>query len=378
MNVIVMIKDGESLREAIPVRAIPLVTNWNALSPDFLAELFAQDDDAEIYGRLRAHKAKDGIVYETDPAWWKSFCRRKLKALSEEIAASSLGRERQHEQWRTSSLATLPAGVFVWKDEYEDFHGRMWRKKAVTFGCGLNDSGVDEFGSTPGEFAALRETCRVGLSGMQSWRQPRFELALCDFSPEVVLEGFNAEASTATQCQPAPERGVQDPIPNTPFPITWTIKLPVGVASHIGHMATPSESKNAAPEESPAQAESVQPAPTTGQAGQEDFPKAASSASARSMADETEPTAKTGTNPLKKRALKKKALIAELSKEWPSIDKDLREASRNGLKSAAHAGSLGWFVEEASSWADNKGKLKNREVERPIANSPWPQLSQTD
>ncbi|MDI1260248.1 hypothetical protein [Aquabacterium sp.] len=295
MNVVVMIKDGEALREAIPVRAIPLVTNWNALSPDFLAALFAQDADAEIYGRLRAHKVKDGIVYETDPTWWKSFCRRKLKALSEEIAASSLGRDSQHEQWRTRSLATLPAGVFVWKDEYEDFHGRMWRKKAVAFGCDLNDSGVDEFGSTPGEFAALRETCRVGLSGMQSWRQPRFELLLCDFEPDDVLEGFENEASTVTIDQPDPEQ----PSHQAEFKLTQARQPDAQSVETLG-----------APE--------------------------------------------------KDRRIKRNALIEANRSRWATVERDLKDAAKNGLSGCAKADGKGWWWEGAAvRWAEDRGKFKS-------------------
>lgn len=57
--------------------------------------------------------------------------------------------------------------------------------------------------------------------------------------------------------------------------------------------------------------------------------------------------------------MKKKALIAHLKHEWPSIEADLKDATRNGLKGAADAGVHGdWRVEPARAWAQRKGKLK--------------------
>jgi hypothetical protein len=70
------------------------------------------------------------------------------------------------------------------------------------------------------------------------------------------------------------------------------------------------------------------------------------------------------------RVLKQKALVSLLQNEWPSIVGDLSEASRNGLKEAAHAGAKGWRVDDARAWADNKGKLKDGRIATPLA-TPW-------
>lgn len=57
--------------------------------------------------------------------------------------------------------------------------------------------------------------------------------------------------------------------------------------------------------------------------------------------------------------MKKKALIAALEHEWPSIEADISEATRNGLKAVGHAGEHGdWDKDKARAWAVSKGKIK--------------------
>lgn len=57
--------------------------------------------------------------------------------------------------------------------------------------------------------------------------------------------------------------------------------------------------------------------------------------------------------------MKKAALIAALEHEWESIESDLSEATRNGLKDAAHAGKHGeWYESKARAWAVSKGKIR--------------------
>lgn len=57
--------------------------------------------------------------------------------------------------------------------------------------------------------------------------------------------------------------------------------------------------------------------------------------------------------------MKKAALVAALQHEWASIEADLSDASRNGLKEAAHAGKHGeWFQSKARAWAVSRGKIR--------------------
>jgi hypothetical protein len=55
---------------------------------------------------------------------------------------------------------------------------------------------------------------------------------------------------------------------------------------------------------------------------------------------------------------KRNALIKELQRAWPSIEADLNDSSRNGLKAAAHARRHGmWNRDKALTWARQQGKV---------------------
>lgn len=57
--------------------------------------------------------------------------------------------------------------------------------------------------------------------------------------------------------------------------------------------------------------------------------------------------------------LKREALVAAHQKEWPSVDRDLKDAGENGLSAAAKHPKHGmWFEERALTWAKQQGKLK--------------------
>ncbi|WP_156949893.1 hypothetical protein [Simplicispira psychrophila] len=125
MNVVVLI-DG---REAIPVRAIPLLTNWASMSPDIVARVLAADEDVFGFEGLQAYHLEAGLPRQILPVWWKKSCVRELKALSERLESTHAGHETQHAQWRDESLLLLPAGAFVWKDEYTTLHDSNWASR---------------------------------------------------------------------------------------------------------------------------------------------------------------------------------------------------------------------------------------------------------
>ena len=183
MNVVILIND----REAIPVRAIPLLTYWEVLSPDDLAAaLTGEDDFNQSFESLLAHQLLDGGTSKpVAKSFWANFVVRELAAVSERIQHSEVSHEDGYDQWRRESLVTLPAGVFVWRDEFEEC---FWRK--------------------------------FGPDGEMTWisgdtRAPRNESIQLDFDPfipsielqGVVMEGFSpatpGAAATSTRTMPA-------------------------------------------------------------------------------------------------------------------------------------------------------------------------------
>lgn len=73
-------------------------------------------------------------------------------------------------------------------------------------------------------------------------------------------------------------------------------------------------------------------------------------------------------------AMKKAALIDAYGHEWPSINTDLSDATRNGLKVAAHAGVHGqWDSDKARAWAVTKGKIKQDAPVHSLA-AAWPSV----
>ncbi len=111
-------------KDALPVRAIPLLTDWQGLSPDGLAKILAGDSDRwPSFDGLTAHRLHtDGSIEAIPPRWWRSWVVDKLQAISHTIKANQTSHETGRQQWRCASLAQLPAGVFVWRDEFETAH----------------------------------------------------------------------------------------------------------------------------------------------------------------------------------------------------------------------------------------------------------------
>jgi len=80
---------------------------------------------------------------------------------------------------------------------------------------------------------------------------------------------------------------------------------------------------------------------------------------APSLAASPAPKAVKEKPPINTNIRKKKALIDELIQEWPSIEKQISEAPRNGLNEAAHTEKHGyWDIEKARAWAKTNGYLK--------------------
>lgn len=108
-------------RQAIPVRAIPLLTDWEVLSPDVCANAFAgaETTTQRLEGLATYRLDETGEPQHVAPRWWANWIVRGLDACSERITAAQTSHEAGYQQWRSESLELLPGGVFVWRDEFE-------------------------------------------------------------------------------------------------------------------------------------------------------------------------------------------------------------------------------------------------------------------
>lgn len=285
MKVIVTIEG----REAIPVRAIPLLTDWKKLSPDFVARIFAGDE--ELFLHLPAFESlcayqlnSDGTSVATEKRAWESWVVRSLEACSTRLRKTQTNHEVGYQQWRQESWALLPSGVFVWRDEFEAAY-------------------QSEYGPD-----SLR-----ALANRESYDAKAYVL---NFSPE--------------------PWGLRD---------DWREVLMEGFAQSILNIGL-SKANAAVSEEVPQNREGM-------------FVRSATLDGTETIEEDL--------------PFKRAALIEKHSCDWPTIERDIADANRNGLADAAKAGQRGWMESRALNWARAKGKLKNTEkldysVEQAIRN----------
>lgn len=179
MNVIVVIEG----REAIPVRAIPLLTNFETISVDYVAHVLAWDEEYHGFDGLQAFHL-DNPQRPISATWWENIACRELKALSDSIRAVEVTHETGLQDWRRKSLRVLPSGVFVWKDAFEPMHLCRYGRDGTTF---------------------LSTTALNGVIP-EDEQERRVALDFDPFIPDLeirhlVMEGFKPQATTPS---PAP------------------------------------------------------------------------------------------------------------------------------------------------------------------------------
>lgn len=200
MNVIVTIEG----KEAIPVRAIPLLTDWEILSPDVCARIFSGDDTLEYFEGMSAHRLNpDGGYQVMEQREWANWIARKLRACRERIKAAQASHESGYQQWRQESLALLPAGAFVWREAFEAAH-------ALEYGPNSMRARFNRDTFNP---AACELNYDPKHGPCENWR-------------ELVMDGF--ELLTPTQRQAAtPTPGVANGASNAPRKARRDLLTPV-------------------------------------------------------------------------------------------------------------------------------------------------------
>ncbi|RDE49571.1 MAG: hypothetical protein DVS81_15940 [Candidatus Accumulibacter meliphilus] len=105
-------------REAIPVRAIPLVTGrW--MSPDVVAKSLAHADSMNRFEGVYAYQLlADGGYSQVLPSEW-DVVDDQLEGLASRLNAMSDDKKLTRPIWLAESTRLLHVGVFLWRDEFE-------------------------------------------------------------------------------------------------------------------------------------------------------------------------------------------------------------------------------------------------------------------
>lgn len=125
MKLTVTLIDNGDPREAIPVRALPFITGWN-FSPDAIANAFSQTDEARRMRGVRSSRIRENSLTHIAPVDWEHV-KVAMDGLDDKLPRGSGG----YADWRGESIKLLPAGVFVWLDEFSmafnsDFSPSNW------------------------------------------------------------------------------------------------------------------------------------------------------------------------------------------------------------------------------------------------------------
>lgn len=115
----VTLTDNGKPREAIPVRAVPLVTDW-FVSPDLLAIALAGGDCSFRPG-LKAYKIEEEEIKVIPPADWR-LITDQLQAIDASLPAGVPGKY----EWRERSISELPSTAFLWADEFSDAYRKSF------------------------------------------------------------------------------------------------------------------------------------------------------------------------------------------------------------------------------------------------------------
>jgi hypothetical protein len=133
MRVTIRIAD----REAVPVRAVPFLTNWNRWTPDVLASVFAGDSGSRALAvgkQVATFRVVDAQVVPIKQDFWANFVVEQLAAVDQRLELQRGRTALGYDEWRHEALKVLPAEAFVWLDEFADFHVRDWRQRVRLYG----------------------------------------------------------------------------------------------------------------------------------------------------------------------------------------------------------------------------------------------------
>lgn len=182
-------------REAIAVRAIPLLTYWEVLSPDALAHaLTGRDPSSHSFSTLLAHQVSPDGIKSVPQVWWANFMLPQLNAVSERIKQTEVSPEVGYSDWQRESLEKLPAGTFLWRDEFEACFKREFGPNGHTLLLTDHRTGNEPISLDFDPFIPSKDVQSLVLEGFESFQTPH---SLSDLPK--IHEGSNSEKSLGTR-----------------------------------------------------------------------------------------------------------------------------------------------------------------------------------
>ncbi|MBP9906581.1 MAG: hypothetical protein KBF66_13550 [Rhodoferax sp.] len=107
METVIQIKE----RDAIPVRALPWLTDWWFGAQEVAEALTHDKENYPEFSRMQAYRQRGDIVEPVSGREWRNTVTYAIQTISD--------KDLPADQWRRDATAALPAGVFVWRDEWE-------------------------------------------------------------------------------------------------------------------------------------------------------------------------------------------------------------------------------------------------------------------
>jgi len=202
MNVVIQIQG----RAAVPVRAIPLMTNWIVMAGSELVGIFSRNGKAGEVQRLTAYHLVDGVVTLINVNFWVD-AGVALASVTETMKAKN----RPYREWQLRALQELPDVGFVWLDELEFYFAQQY--------CDAdNDSAAEYF-----QIVGIEENLVPAMLGLHfsPLIPTEFEVAVMQGFPEVAHRGLTAAPnSTEVECTAPALR------PATPAPVVAALVEP--------------------------------------------------------------------------------------------------------------------------------------------------------
>lgn len=206
-------------RECLPVRLLPYLTSWRPLTPDVIAKLFSRRDPLRTWAASTFHLGGDDKNHELLPREWDNV-DDSIAILEEGLIRQEAFDLQNYPEWRRLSVETLPAAVFVWRDEFEaDYERTFSRQSYPSSRPGAREISEEEAQAEldqiiricedPGERAnavlqAIQQRAEGNLVYREGDGKLSFDPLLTDEDRKLVFEGFECLFSFDNQTAASP------------------------------------------------------------------------------------------------------------------------------------------------------------------------------